>query len=279
MSQNRQYSDPPTLRSIALRLTSGARLDSHSHDWGQFIYAVRGALAIEAVAQRWVVPPQRGVWVPEGVTHLVESIGETWMRTIYIPPTIAEPFGDECRVLGVSALLRETISEVTRLGILDQRRSLDAGLMAVLLATLEIAPSVDASLTLPTDPRAEQVARRVIENPSCADALDGLSQGTGACPRTIDRIFVRETGVSFGRWRQQARLQHALRLLAEGVSVTNVALDCGYSSPSAFIAMFRRAAGITPGRYIRGEEPDQAGGARPNSHIASQPASRSTRAG
>lgn len=59
--------------------------------------------------------------------------------------------------------------------------------------------------------------------------------------------------MTFGRWRQQLRLLHALRLLAAGRPVTAVALEVGYDSPSAFIAMFRAALGTTPSRYFATE--------------------------
>jgi len=51
-------------------------------------------------------------------------------------------------------------------------------------------------------------------------------------------------------WRQQVRLMAALSLLAEGVSITRAAYEVGYDSPSGFTAMFRRAFGISPSRYM-----------------------------
>jgi AraC-like DNA-binding protein len=66
----------------------------------------------------------------------------------------------------------------------------------------------------------------------------------------LERIFQKETGLTFGKWWQQLRLLHALRLLAGGRAVTSVALDVGYDSPSAFIAAFRRYFGATPARYF-----------------------------
>ena len=62
--------------------------------------------------------------------------------------------------------------------------------------------------------------------------------------RTLYRHFLRETGITFARWKQQARLLESIRRLAEGVAVTTVALDLGYASPSAFSSMMstRRAA-------------------------------------
>ena len=73
----------------------------------------------------------------------------------------------------------------------------------------------------------------------------------GAGQRTLERLFWAQTGLSFGRWRQQLRLAHALKLLAVGQPVTAVALDVGYDSPSAFVSTFRRTFGKTPGRYFR----------------------------
>ena len=55
--------------------------------------------------------------------------------------------------------------------------------------------------------------------------------------------------MTVGEWRRRMRLLHAVRLLAEGQSVTTVALEAGYSSVSAFVAVFMKTFGTTPGRY------------------------------
>jgi AraC-like DNA-binding protein len=57
-----------------------------------------------------------------------------------------------------------------------------------------------------------------------------------------------QTGLSFGLWRQKARMLFAVRLLSEGRSVTDTALDSGYKSVSAFIAAFKQTFGCTPGK-------------------------------
>ncbi len=57
--------------------------------------------------------------------------------------------------------------------------------------------------------------------------------------------------MSLGRWRQQARLLHAMRLLASGEPVTSTALEVGYESTSAFIAAFSAVIGTMPGRYYK----------------------------
>ncbi|MCA6122748.1 AraC family transcriptional regulator [Bradyrhizobium sp. WSM 1704] len=64
--------------------------------------------------------------------------------------------------------------------------------------------------------------------------------------KTMHRLFAKETGMTFGEWRQQAHLLFALERLARGERVVDVALDSGYASQSAFSAMFRRHFGVPP---------------------------------
>jgi AraC-like DNA-binding protein len=107
------------------------------------------------------------------------------------------------------------------------------------------------NLTMPRDSRARRVATLLQENPAEKRPLAELSRTGGASRRTIERLFRSETGLGFGRWRQQLRLGHALRLLAAGDAVINVALEVGYDSASAFISAFRTTFGETPGQYFR----------------------------
>ena len=89
------------------------------------------------------------------------------------------------------------------------------------------------------------------KEPSDSRSLIELSKFAGASKRTLERLFKHETGLGFGKWRQQLRLGHALRLLAAGDTVTTVATDVGYDSVSAFISAFRITFGKTPGQYFR----------------------------
>jgi AraC-like DNA-binding protein len=68
--------------------------------------------------------------------------------------------------------------------------------------------------------------------------------------RTLSRLFLSETGLSFARWRGQVRILAAVQLLADGVTARAVARAVGYRKTSAFISAFRRATGQTPGTYI-----------------------------
>ena len=94
------------------------------------------------------------------------------------------------------------------------------------------------ALPMPGDERALSVARYVLEKPVISDSVDDLAKQHGLARRTLERRFREETGMSSGLWRQKARLLDSIRLLAEDKSVADRALDCGYSSVSAFIAAF-----------------------------------------
>jgi AraC-like DNA-binding protein len=251
MSKKRQS----PVSSLAFDYPGGYVIPPHTHDWHQLVYASRGVMTIDTPDGAWVVPPHRGVWVPGGVVHAIQISGEVAMRTLYIDPRRARALPTACRVLEIAPLLREIILHAVERGGLDRRVPSEARLARVMLdlvrAALREGPSAALTLPEPRDPRAARLAALLRADPGTQRPLAALLRGVGASARTIERRFKIETGMTFGRWRQQLRLVHALRLLAAGTPVTAVALDVGYDSPSAFVSAFRRTFGATPGRYFR----------------------------
>ena len=207
-------------------------------------------MQVDADSNRWAVPPMRCIWMPPGIDHAIRIIAETWMRTIYVRPDLAICLPLKCKVLNVSPLLREVILETVRLRMLSQSVTTHTNLVAVLIDQLMAADETSLKITMPADSRAVRLANIISGDPSNKSPLSELAKLTGASPRTIERLFVRETGLSVGRWRQQVRLMMSIQLLAEGSSVSQAAFTSGYESPSAFVAMFRREIGVTPGQYL-----------------------------
>ena len=123
-------------------------------------------------------------------------------------------------------------------------------LMTVILDQLRVLDQAALHLPWPEDARLTRIAEALIDDPAMSAGLDDWAKTAGASARTLARLFVKETGMTFGAWRQQARLLKALELLAAGQSVTATALDLGYDSPSAFIAMFKKVLGVSPGKYF-----------------------------
>lgn len=250
MSRSRQ-APRRTVEVLAHDYPSGHRIKPHHHDRHQLVYARSGVMTVQTPDGTWVVPPHRAVWIPRDVTHAIEISGPVAMRTLYLGGPAPRALPDGCRLLGVSPLLRELILHAVERGGLDRRAPAEARLLAVILDQLEVLPAATSALAHPRDPRARRLAERLLREPGDARPLAEVVAGVGASPRTIERLFRDETGLSVGRWRQQLRLTHALRLLALGEPVTSVALEVGYDSLSAFVSAFRRTFGSTPGRMFR----------------------------
>jgi AraC-like DNA-binding protein len=176
--------------------------------------------------------------------------GPVWVKTVYFAKYLSQAFPPDCCAVNVSPLLRELIVRVVELGMLDRTVPAQSRLIGVLLDQIEVLPIMPLQLPMPRDARAQRIAAWLCDHPNAPGLLKQLSNRVGCSKRTIERLFQAETGLTFGQWKQQLRLLIALRLLAAGKSVTDVALDVGYESPSAFIAMFRRSLGETPSRYF-----------------------------
>lgn len=222
----------------------------HRHCRCQLLYAVEGVMTVTTEAGTWVVPPQQAVWVPAGTLHAVRADRRLLMRSLYLDPSAAAGLPGSCCVLPVPPLLKALILRVVALPPDYPADGPEARLVAVIpdeLARLEPEP---LHLPLPRDARLAALTAALIADPGDKRELAAFAREAGASTRTLARLFHRETGMSFGAWRQRRRLQAAVERLAAGDPVTAVALDLGYESPSAFVTMFRRALGETPGRYL-----------------------------
>jgi AraC-like DNA-binding protein len=239
------------IASVSAELPSGRIIPVHFHPEDQLIFASRGVMTVSTVQGIWVVPPMRAVWIPANTPHSVRMCGPVSMRTLYFLPGLVRAFPARCLVLNVSPLLKELILHACAFARLNRKVAPHRRVIAVLVDQLKAAGSVPLQLPYPTDLRGMRVARALETHPAEHASLDRLSRNSGASKRTIERIFLMETKMSFRQWRQQSRLLHAMQLLAAGEKVTGAALDAGYSSPSAFISMFKKQLGATPARYFR----------------------------
>lgn len=238
------------VRPFAVGFTKSFTFAKSRSPWHELIYASEGVMSIHTVSGSWVVPPHRAVWVPAGIERRIEVAAGLSMRSLYFKPG-AGRLPRECCVVNVPPLLRELILHTIEIGMLNRTIPSHARLIGLLIDQLRVLSTVPLQLPQPVDPRARNAAALLSEELGEAKSLAEIGRRVGASPRTIERLFRAETKMTFAKWRERLKLMHALRLLAAGNAVTNVALDLGYASPSAFIAMFKRAFGTTPSRYYR----------------------------
>ncbi|GAB2590671.1 helix-turn-helix transcriptional regulator [Streptomyces capparidis] len=251
---------PTRIRALA----PGETIDAHRHDDHQIVYAGSGVVAVTTEAGTWFAPGTRAIWVPAGCAHAHRAHGRIELHLLGLPAD-TNPLGlDAPTVLTVSPLLRELILARTRAPRDDTPQG--RRLRAVLLDQLRASPQQPVQLPAPADPRLAAVCGLLHRDPADPRPLAALASAAGASERTVSRLFRRELGMTFPQWRTQLRLYHALRMLAEDVPVTAVAHRCGWASTSAFIDVFRRAFGHTPGahRGRPGAAPGAAGADRSN---------------
>lgn len=236
------------IRCLAATYYGGFHIKPHRHHWGQLIYAASGVMRVRAAGMLWIVPPARSVWVPAGSEHEIHGFGDFAMRTLYFPSEMVGELPGECCVLEVAPLLRELVLELVEQCPIEDTNEASMRLAAVAIDRIVEARALPLQLPLPNDPRALRLCEALGEEPSSEASLGELARVAGASPRTIQRLFLAETGMAFSQWRQRLRLLRGATALGAGKSVTVAGLEAGYSGTSAFIAAFRKHFGFTPSR-------------------------------
>ena len=230
---------------------AGHVIEPHHHARGQLVYAEHGVMMVAGDGGQWIVPPTRAIWMPPGVSHRIRCIGVVHMRSIYVRPDAAAHLPTNAQAVGVSGLLAELIRAAVKVPLPYAEDSRDGRLMRLLLDELHALPVLPLHLPQPVDERLRRICTRIAERPDDVSTLADWAATLGIDVKTVQRLFARETGMTFGQWRQQARLLHGLERLAVGEKVVDVALALGYDSPSAFAAMFKRQFGETPSAFFR----------------------------
>ncbi|OYR18705.1 AraC family transcriptional regulator [Brucella thiophenivorans] len=227
----------------------GYFVPQHSHSRAQLLCASHGVVLVTTDAGRWMIPGDHAIWIPAGVKHSVEIVGDVFMRSIYIAVDAISGVPDYLHVVGMTDLMRCLIIDATLVDSIPEPGSRDALVIELILRDLHTLPQRPLGLPFPADIRLQKLCRDFVKSPSARATIDDWADRMAMSRRSFTRHFQRETGVSLSVWRQQACLFAALPRLSEGEPVTSVALDLGYDSVSAFTTMFRRMLGVSPKFY------------------------------
>jgi AraC-like DNA-binding protein len=219
----------------------------HAHESGQFILVETGISHLRTELGAWIVPARSVAWVPPGVRHISRSsgAGSGWA---VIPPVELRGLPGRVCVLRASALMIASLQRLTQLNPGDgAKRRL---LWRIVAAEMSEAQPEQLEIPMPTAPRMVKAAQSVLARPCAAASLDRLAARAGMSRRSFTRHFRSQTGLPYARWKRAVIAHHALELVAAGHKVSSVALDVGYASVSAFIAMFRRQYGESPRQFL-----------------------------
>jgi AraC-like DNA-binding protein len=198
----------------------------------------------------WAVPPQQAVWIPPNVLHEVTARDALALRTLYFEPQIVRRLSKECSVVDVSPLLRELVLRALAPPS-EQTNVARNRIERLIVDEMTIAKVSPFSLPFPEVRRLRAIVDQLLADPGDDRSFDELCQSSGGSSRTLSRLFIQHTGMTFGKWRERLRFIRALELLVDGQSVGTIAYLLGYQHPSAFINMFKRQIGVSPARYLR----------------------------
>ena len=236
---------------ISIEVENMEAVFQHVHRKAELLYLISGNLTVQSQAGIWVVPPGRALWIPAGSVHSSLETGEIKARCIFFEPNFISYFPESCHLVFVHPLLREIINRLTALRLSSPRENEREDRLAnVLIDELVASPAEPFHLPLPTDKRLNRITRSLLDNPSLHITADDWCAHMGLSRRTLSRLFRQNVGMTFGTWRQMLHVQIALRELEQGVPVNIIAYDLGYESSSAFIKMFKRNTGLTPGTIL-----------------------------
>jgi AraC-like DNA-binding protein len=225
-------------------------LDLHRHMKGQVLLVQRGALSCEVEGGLWIVPPCSALWIPGGALHAIKMTGPFEGVAAFIDPAVRRGLREICCAVSVTPLLRELLARCAGLPAFYEEGGANSRLVAVLLDELAAADVENLHLPMPTDARLRRIVELMMASPADRGTMDTWAKRAGMSERTLVRLISRETGMSFGRWRQQLSVILAVKWLAGGASIQQVAADLGYESVPSFVTMFRKAVGTSPKRYM-----------------------------
>lgn len=248
--------DVPPPRPLTVRSESLAArhfFAEHSHDWNQLVYAISGALTVNAAGGSFVISPEQAAWLPTGMLHRVGSLLGAEFRSLWIAREIGALLPtSEPTVFAVSPLLKALIIEADVISDAPDGDGYAGRVTQLILDQLRRARPIPTVLPWPTSNALKTLCEALYANPADPRGTREWGRSLGMSERTLARHFIAETGISLRSWRRQVRLFCAMELLGGGMGVTQTALELGYSSTSAFIYAFRQEKGRPPQAYMRG---------------------------
>lgn len=240
------------LHGISIDYPKGYIIEPHTHAANaQLLYAISGTLLIETQLGRWLIPPNRAAWLAANEEHTVTMRSHCQIRSLFVKTqAISSDVLHQSYVINVTPLLKELILAATLLPI-NYEKDLRANLLAgFLLEELKRHTSLNLLLPWPHDARYHNICEYLIHHPTDNRSMKQWANELHMSTKTFERQFLQLTNISFGKWRQQARLLYSLEALSEGLSITEIALNFGYNSHSAYSAAFKAFFGQSPSKFM-----------------------------
>jgi AraC-like DNA-binding protein/quercetin dioxygenase-like cupin family protein len=236
---------------VVQRYPAGHVVPAHSHGRGHLLYTIDGVLLVEADTGQWLVPPTAAVWLRPGVAHRLTATAAVCVHGIFIAPALAQDLPAQDCVLHITALARELIAALVQLPHSPtHHQPRDALLGALLVEELQAVATLPFYLPWPEDAQMRQLCQALVQAPGQQANAEDWAQRLAMSSKTLQRRFLKSTGMNLGQWRQKMRLMASVELLLKGKPITQAALESGYESHSAYSVAFKKQFGCSPSGFV-----------------------------
>ncbi|WP_277656592.1 AraC family transcriptional regulator [Seleniivibrio woodruffii] len=243
----------PCARAIILSRDKEHIKEEHSHPEGELVLNLKGNINCTVNNTLWVIPQHCAFFIPGNKPHQVKTAAHTDYCLAFVNPII-DGLPEKCGFLTLSPLLREMILHMATMPENYYENDHDLHFANVMINTLIKMPVASYSMSIPYSPKLKEIADVLSSDPSDRRTVAEWAKTMGMSERTLARLVINETGLTFGQWRQQFQLFAALRKLETGSSIQQTAWDLGYESVTAFITMFKKHFGKPPRKYLAEHE-------------------------
>jgi AraC-like DNA-binding protein len=245
-----QDASKPVIASASL-VSQAHLIAAHTHHRGQLLYASQGVMQVVTATRSWYVTPQYGIWIAPNERHFIAAEQAIAYRSIFLEPDCLTAAFNHSKAVMLTTEMRELIDEAAMVGEQYQSHSAECRLYSKLYECFRTVNAATFAVPLPRHKTLRQITEGILATPDQSLQLKDFSAQLHLSERNLLRAFVRETGLSFCQWRQQALVTLALERMVEGESLTRIALDFGYTSPATFSTMFKRVTGVKPSQYLK----------------------------
>lgn len=240
----------PLVSFLVRRNVDDDELPIHRHRKGQLVVAAEGSVMCRTLDGLRIVPSNGAVWIPGEIPHSISMSDKGRSYCVFINPGIS-PLPESCATFSISPMLREMIFHLANLPPLYPLEGPTSRLVQVILDELAQMKAEPLHFPVSNHPRIQRIAAQLLEAPDDRRTIRDWAATVAMSERTLARLIQKQTGMSFGRWRQQLHIVIAVQRMSMGATVQAISQELGYDSPSAFTAMFRKHMGQPPRRYLQ----------------------------
>ena len=242
---------PQPISVLHREIPALAGVSQYRHQQIQCIYVHTGVLAVITEQGRFFIPPQQAIIIP--ADHLHEILAKTAVKL-----SIFNFNSDQAcelsltpHVIAINRLLNTLIIESESIPANYLWDSTEGRLLRLIRDKISIANTLDTFLPYPKDKRLTAITERLLKHPSLKSDLNFWGKFVNASPRTLSRLFKKETQITYSEWRQRLNVQIAIKHLSLDDNIGSIAKLLGYESSSAFIYMFKKQMGVSPNQFLK----------------------------